>query len=71
MTSLAAVATGLVAVYRLGFALQGTVLIHLILALSATVSMAVTTLVGRTAARAGKERSGWLYWLTLLLRWLS
>jgi len=67
VTSLAAVATGLIAVYRLGFALKGTVLIHLVLALSATVGMAVTALAGRAAARAGKERSGRLYWLILLL----
>jgi uncharacterized membrane protein len=67
VTSLAAIATGLTAMYRNEYALKGNVLIHLILALSATTAMAVTALVGRAAVKKEQERTGWLYWLALLI----
>ena len=67
VTSLAAIATGLTAMFRNEYALKGNILIHLILALSATTAMAVTALAGRAAAKKGRERSGWLYWLALLI----
>ena len=53
--------------FRNEYALKGNILIHLVLALSATTAMAVTALVGRAAAKGGKERNGWLYWLALLI----
>ena len=65
--SFAAVATGLIARYRLGLPFTGTVLIHVAMALSATLGMAGTALLGRSAAKAGRERTGWLYWVVLLL----
>ena len=64
---LAAVATGLTALYRNEYALKGNVLIHLILALSAVTAMAVTALAGWSAVKNGKDRSGWLYWVALLI----
>ena len=67
VVSFAAVATGLIARYRLGLPFSGTVLIHVVLALSATFGMAATALLGRSAAKAGRERTGWLYWVVLLL----
>ena len=65
ITSFAAVATGLTAMFRNEYALKGNVLIHLILASSATVTMGITAMLGRKAAKKGKERSGWLYWAVL------
>lgn len=67
VTSLAAIATGLTAMFRNEYALKGNVLIHLILALSATLAMAITAIMGWLAAKKGKERAGWMYWIVLLI----
>ena len=61
VTSLAAIATGLTAMFRNEYALKGNILIHLTLAVSATTGMAVTALIGRAAMKKGEERNGWLY----------
>ena len=67
VTSFAAIATGLTAMFRNEYALKGNVLIHLVLALSATTAMGITALLGHAAVKRGKERNGWLYWIVLLI----
>jgi uncharacterized membrane protein len=67
LAALAAVATGLTAVYRNGFPLRGVLLAHMALASSATVAMTVTTVIGLAAARSGRPRESRLYLIGLLL----
>ena len=67
VTSFAAIATGLTAMYRNGFALRGMVLTHLVLALSASLGMALTALLGWSAVRAGRPRDSRVYWVVLFI----
>ncbi len=61
MAGVAAAATGLVAAYRNGFPWKGTLLIHLILGLTAALGMATTACLGYRASRFRRERYSRVY----------
>ncbi len=65
ITALGAVATGFLAMWREGFPLSGTTLIHLCLAVAATASMGATALLGWSFIHLHRERTSRIYWFLL------
>ena len=65
VAGLVAVLTGVIASYRNGFPFKGTLLIHLILGITAAVGMAAAAYVGYRASGKGRARSSHLYWALL------
>jgi len=61
-----AATTGFIMVFRRGYPIEGLVLAHLTLALASTAGMLATAYLGRSAARAGRERASRLYWFLLV-----
>ena len=69
--SVAAIVTGLTALFRLEFPISGVPLIHLLMGTTASVAMLLVAFVGWSENRKGRGRNTPLYWGLLTFAFIS